>query len=320
MIVTVTPNPSLDLTYALADEVSAAVDVHRALSATMEPSGKGVNVSRALRAAGVMDGWAVLPVAGATGRYLEELLEAEGIDHSTVVQQGSTRVNTSVLQPSGHTVKLNGPGCVLSGTEQDDLVARASEVLRRRPAGAEAWLAVCGSLPPGVDGGFVGRLVEVAHAAGARCAVDASGEALAAGLEAGADLLAPNRAELAEVDETVREAGPGLDGVVPVLAALASTRGCELLISLGAQGALWTDGRLTLHGAGPVLTPVNTAGAGDALLAGWLAQAGDPAERLERAVRWGRSACLAATTVDPAPGSGDPAAVLVDVLAGARPG
>lgn len=83
---------------------------------------------------------------------------------------------------------------------------------------------------------------------------------------------------------------------------LARPSGAELLVSLGRDGALWTDGRQVLHGWGPVLTPVNTAGAGDALLAGWLVDAPTPRDRLARAVAWGRSACLAPTTVDPHPG------------------
>ena len=47
------------------------------------------------------------------------------------------------------------------------------------------------------------------------------------------------------------------------------------------------------------MTPVNTAGAGDALLSGWLGGAGAPAERMARAIRWSRAACLAPTTVAP---------------------
>jgi len=97
--------------------------------------------------------------------------------------------------------------------------------------------------------------------------------------------------------------GGGTDGGAALFAAcarVAADRGCQLLVSLGADGALWTDGASTVHAATEPVVARNTAGAGDALLAGWLA-GGPPAERLARAVGWGRATCLSATTVaDPA--------------------
>jgi 1-phosphofructokinase len=162
-------------------------------------------------------------------------------------------------------------------------------------------------------------MVELAHAHGARCAVDASGPALSRALASGADLLAPNRLELAEIDpgaacaHTVSELGRAA-------ADLARTSATSLLVSLGADGALFTDGTLVVHGRGPTLTPRNTAGAGDALLSGWLAETGTPAERMARAVRWSRAACLATTTVAPVPAQPDPSdGVTVDLLPVGRP-
>jgi 1-phosphofructokinase len=84
---------------------------------------------------------------------------------------------------------------------------------------------------------------------------------------------------------------------------LAADSGMELLVSMGGEGAIHTDGTQVLHGSGPVLVPVNTAGAGDAFLAGWLAGPGSPQDRMTRALGWGRSACLSPTTVDRAPGT-----------------
>jgi 1-phosphofructokinase len=87
------------------------------------------------------------------------------------------------------------------------------------------------------------------------------------------------------------------------------------LVSLGADGALFTDGDVMLHGHGPALVPVNTAGAGDALLSGWLAGAGTTTDRLSRAIRWGRAACLAPTTVaPPLAGAGQTGEISVDII------
>lgn len=331
MIVTVTPNPSLDLTYRLADETaltSPAVEVHRARSVSLEASGKGVNVSRALTLAG-RPSTAVLFAGGRTGRQLLELLDADGVPHRGVSQAAATRVNTTLLTPGGPTVKVNAPGFGPTAAEIDNLVrAVDNEIITHRNEPGQNWLLVCGSLPPDTDAlALIGRLIEQAHAHGWRVGVDSSGAGLAAAVEAGADLLAPNAAELDIVLEASRNENTwNVDAdLFAAATAVAAQRGCELLVSLGADGALWTDGRRTLHARGPAVVPINSAGAGDALLAGWfstdLSGAAPDADtshrrRLATAVAWGTAACLAATTVATGGDPPDPDSVLVsDVLA-----
>jgi 1-phosphofructokinase len=163
-------------------------------------------------------------------------------------------------------------------------------------------VALCGSLPPQLAPDVVAEVVGLAHRHGARCAVDASGPPLVAALDARADLLAPNRLELSELLGASVAAG-GITELAEAAAALAAERGTALLVSMGSEGAIHADAAGVLHGGGPALVPVNTAGAGDAFLAGWLAMAGTPKERMTRAVAWGRSACLSVSTVDRAPGT-----------------
>ena len=298
MIVTLTLNPGLDLTYSLTESSVGQVDVHRAETATLEASGKGVNVSRALHANGI-ETIAVLPLGGSTGHHLAELLDAEGVAHRSVEQRAETRVNTTLAVTGGRTAKVNGPGGPLTGADLDALKAEVTTALRDGRSDGEVWLAVCGSLPQGLDPAVVADLVTLAQGCGARCALDASGTALAAAVSAGADLLAPNRLELAEVDPRAA-ASDALEDLAVVAASIARDTGTSLLVSLGEDGALFTDGLSLVHGYGPALTPVNTAGAGDALLSGWLAVPGPPADRMARAIRWSRAACLSATTVAPA--------------------
>jgi 1-phosphofructokinase len=314
-VITVTPNPGLDLTYTLPDEGPGDVEVHRATHSTLEASGKGVNVSRALRAVGVPT-CAVLPAGGPTGRYLVELLDDEQVSHRVVPQEGDTRVNTTMLSPDGKTTKVNGPGAFLKADERDALVTATRQALEdARGPREETWVAVCGSLPPGVTADLVTELVELAHAFGAKCAVDVSGDALSAALESRADLVAPNRDELAAVVDG-RLAGGGLQEVSGVARALSAETTSHLLVSLGRDGALYSDGERVLHGTARPLVAVNTAGAGDALLAGWLSTAGDARSRLATAVGWGRSACLSPTTVDNPPGGRDTEPVVVSSLEG----
>ena len=311
MIVTVTANPSLDLTYQLDDAnalADPAVEVHRARTASLEASGKGVNVSRALTLAGRPSS-AVLFTGGATGRQMMDLLAAEKVPCRAVPQAGSTRVNTTLLSPHGPTTKVNAPGITTTPDDCDNLVIAVDHEMitlsseTGHPHGhGPHWLLICGSMPPGADAAdLIGRLVERAHAHGWRVAVDSSGPGLRAGFDAGADLLAPNVAELAAVLGSILVPAGDLSSIADAAATEAARRGCELLISMGADGALWTDGRHTRYARGPAVVPVNSAGAGDALLAGWFwADSGpeaDPGQRLATAVAWGTASCLAPTTV-----------------------
>ena len=312
-VITVTANPGLDLTYTLPDAIGRDVEVWRATASTLEASGKGVNVSRALHAVGVPT-CAVLPAGGPTGRYLAELLDDDHVPHRIVPQEGHTRVNTTALQPGGETVKMNGPGAALTAAEQEALLSETRAALE--DAGVrdgETWLAVSGSLPPGATADLVTELVRLAHAHGARCAVDASGDALQAALRAHADLLAPNRDELGEVLD-IELGRSGLHEVADLVASVSADTGARLLISLGRHGAMYADGPRVLHATAGPLTPVNTAGAGDALLAGWLSSTADADSRLATAVRWGRSACLSPTTVDSRPGLRDTEPVTIERL------
>jgi fructose-1-phosphate kinase PfkB-like protein len=143
--------------------------------------------------------------------------------------------------------------------------------------------------------------------------VDTSGAALPAALSAGADLVKPNREELAEL--TGREL-PTLEDVVAAAHEVAAG-GTTVLVSIGADGAVLVDGDVCLWAMAPEIQPINTTGAGDTLLAGYLAAASadsssEGAEsRLAEAVALGTSACLATGTAELPDPLISPAAVIV---------
>lgn len=295
MILTVTANPSLDRTYITGPV--ALGEVNRALRDTVEASGKGVNVSRALHAAGIAT-VAVLTAGGSEGEQLRALLDRDGLPHVPVAVHGSTRTNITIAEP-GRTTKVNSAGQSPTAADYDTLVAVVATQARHA-----SWVVLSGSVPLGAERDLLPRLVAAAREAGARTVVDTSGDALVAAADAAPDLLAPNADELAALTgrplpgwgpELIREALAAATGVT-------RRTGSALLVSLGVDGALWVsgDGRHALHAVAPPITPVNTVGAGDALLAGWLAVGPDagndggdgPAGRLARAVAWGTAACL----------------------------
>lgn len=279
MIVTLTLNPSLDRTIAVDRLTRGAVI--RAGRATLDPGGKGVNVSRALLANGCPSR-AVLPCGGDDGQQLVRLLEDEGVDVVAVPCLGATRSNVTLAEPDGTVTKINEPGSAMS-TAELDLVAAA--VLRA--AGSADWVVACGSLPPGVPLDVYAILGRRFAAAGIRVAVDTSGPALLAAVAAGAELVKPNREELAEaVGRPLRS----LRDVVDAAQEMRSWGAGTVLASLGADGAVLVGPDGVLAGEPPRVSPRSTVGAGDSLLAGFLAAGGRGPAALAEGLAWGAAA------------------------------
>ena len=114
MIVTLTPNPSVDRTIEVDALHRGAV--LRARATRVDPGGKGVNVSRALAANG-RETRAVLPAGGWEGEQLAALLAPSDVPVVVVPVAGSVRANVSVVEPDGTVTKLNEPGPRLSAEE-----------------------------------------------------------------------------------------------------------------------------------------------------------------------------------------------------------
>ena len=300
MIVTVTPNPSVDRTIEVSELVRGAV--LRASAAWAEPGGKGVNVARALAANGAK-AIAVLPTGGAEGLQLAALLAAEGVEVVEVPLAGSTRANVTVVEPDGTTTKLNEPGPDLSPAEGADI----TEAVVAAAAGAR-WVVACGSLPPGLPCSYYADLVHRLAGREVRVAVDTSGAALSAAVAAGPALVKPNRDELAEA--TGRPLHTLGDAVAAARELLRRGAGM-VLASLGRDGALLVDADAVIHGEAPVTEPRSTVGAGDAALAGFLfAGAAGPAA-LVSAVAWGAAATRMPGSRAPEPADIDIGAVRI---------
>jgi 1-phosphofructokinase len=300
MIVTLTANPSVDRTIEVDALVRGAV--LRARASRVDPGGKGVNVSRALAANGRKT-CAVLPAGGWEGDQLAALLAPEDVPVALVPVGGSIRANVSVVEPDGTVTKLNEPGPTLSEAELEAV----SAVTVATAAGA-GWVAASGSLPPGASVDFYARLTARLGAASVRVAVDTSGPPLAAALPARPDLVKPNREELAEATglpvTTLGEAAAAADQL--------RRRGARtVLASLGADGALLVDDAGAVHGAAAVPRPRSAVGAGDAMLAGFLAGGGSGPDALAEALAWGAAATSLPGSRMPRPDDLDPSAVRI---------
>ena len=271
MIVTVTPNPSIDRTIQI-DRLDRGRMI-RARAATSEAAGKGLNVSLALATEGV-DTSAILPLAADSATVYLRLL-ADAVPITAVPIKGAARVNVSLVEPDGTVTKVNEPGPQLGPDDVEAILAAASAI-----AGS-GWVVGCGSLPPGAPVDFYARLIALGSE-DRRIAVDTSGEALGAAVCARAALVKPNTAELAEL------VGRPLAtiGDVNAAARVLIERGAHaVLVSLGPDGALLVDARTASHAEASIDDVVNTVGAGDALLAGFLA-AGGGSDALGNAIAW----------------------------------
>ncbi|WP_448073545.1 1-phosphofructokinase family hexose kinase [Georgenia yuyongxinii] len=297
MIVTLTPNPSVDRTVALAGELARG-QVQRVESVTAQGGGKGVNISRACVSAG-QPTVAVLPAAH-DDPFVVELLAA-GIDCRPVPPAGDVRINLTITEPDGTTTKLNSPGATVDRSHLD---AMADALLAR--AGTADWVVLAGSLPPGAHPEFYADVVRRLRGTAAKIAVDTSEAPLRALVDAlpGAapHLMKPNGEELAFL------AGGNADELEadPERAAAAARRLVDrgvqaVLATLGGNGAVLVTREGAWHATPPPTTVVSTVGAGDSSLFGYIL--GDvrglgPAERLALAVAYGSAAAgLLGTTI-----------------------
>lgn len=309
LLVTVTPNPSVDRTLVLPARLDRG-GVHRVERTTSQAGGKGVNIARAAASAGVPT-VAVLP-ARADEPFVRDL-ERAGIPCHPCPPAGDIRVNLTLTEPDGTTTKINAPG---STVDRAHLDALADAVVAR--ARGAAWLVLAGSLPPGAPDGFYADLLLRLRGL-APVAVDTSEGPLAAvvaGLDAAAPrLVKPNAEELASVtgaDVEKLEADPAL---VARHASGLVDRGVEqVLVTLGAGGAVLVDRRGAWHAAAPPTTVVSTVGAGDSSLFGFLLGSlrdQGPPECLATAVAYGSAAAALPGTGIPAPHQVDPSLVRV---------
>ncbi|MGH9222246.1 MAG: 1-phosphofructokinase [Acidimicrobiales bacterium] len=308
LIVTVTPNPSLDRTVEVDRLVPGAVI--RASSLREDPGGKGVNVARALVVNGVA-ACAVLPLGGRDGRLLADLLDEQGLTYRPVPVNATTRCNIAVSDARGTVTKLNTPGAGLSA----DDIARLVEATAAELPGA-AWLVGCGSLPAGAPVDLFATLAERARHAGVRVAVDTSGPPLAAALEAGVDLVKPNLAELCEL---VGRPLATLDDVVAAADGVRKRGAAAVLVSLGAAGAVLVDDGEPWLAVPPPVIARSDVGAGDVALAGFLAAGAAGREALRNAVAWGAAAVSLPGTVVPGPERIDAPRVSLRPACGTQP-
>jgi 6-phosphofructokinase 2 len=279
LIVTLTPNPSLDL----ASDAPAVHPVRkiRTRHERFDPGGGGVNVARILREMGG-DTLAVTLTGGVVGRYLEELMDAAGLPRRSVPIEGHTRLSHIVQDVStGLEYRFVPEGPTVSPAEWQAALQALAE------AGG-AWLVLSGSLPPGLPPEALAAAARQALARGQRVVADSSGPAFAAVLALGGlDLVKPS---LGEFEAFLGRRLPDAAAQDEAAMALARSGASRLVaVSLGHRGAVLASAERAWRLPAPDVPVRGASGAGDSFVAAMTLSLAR-GERPEDALAWGSAA------------------------------
>jgi 1-phosphofructokinase len=257
MIATVTLNPAIDKSVTVRGfEIGKT---NRGEVDRVDAGGKGINVAKALKRLGSAV-CALGLVAGSNGRFILDALSAEGIPADFVLVPGETRVNLKIHDPEkGTETELNEPGFRVTTEHLEEL---------RRKIEAHAphceVMVFSGSLPPDAPPAIFADLIRLAKTHGAKCILDTAGPGLKHGLEAGPYLIKPNRAEVEELLKSSLRTHRELVEAARELIRMGSE---QVLISLGAEGAVGVAGKEALFAQPPAVKARSSVGAGDTMVA-----------------------------------------------------
>ena len=282
-LLTVTPNPSLDVLFEARNLVWD--DANRVANPRVRPGGQGVNLARAAAALGAQ-ARAIAPIGGAIGAVLVESLRGEEVLHPVPIS-GQTRPFVEARDPEAGALLINPRGPSLSPAEVADLLRAVEEgVAASRPR----FVVGSGSLVPGLPDDFYARIAAIAASGRADFVVDADGEAFRRSAPL-ATVLAPNR------HEASRLLGVPVTSVDEAAGAASQLPAPWSAITLGSEGAVLAVGGDVWSCEPPSLDNVGSAvGAGDAFLAGLLvaiAEGKDPSDALSFATASGSAALTA---------------------------
>jgi 6-phosphofructokinase 2 len=276
---TLTVNPALDRIITvdrLVFEDRAYIE-----STTQAAGGRGINAARVLTSFGA-PAIAITTSGGEVGRKFEERLKDDTFGKEIVQIRNSIRVNLTISDRKGLSIKLNERGPELSKIEQGKLLKATEKLLPDA-----SWLMICGSLPPGMDDHFYTQLIELATQHKVETLLDTDGEALLHGLEAHPTIVKPNQSEAERLLNTALITRSQLIDAVQRIKSLGAK---SVVLSLGSRGAVAaTSSEGILEITPPVVDALCPIGAGDAMSAAivWSLERGDS---LGEALRWGVSA------------------------------
>ncbi len=257
MIVTVTMNPAIDKTVDI--DALERGGLNRIHHVELDAGGKGINVSKTIHALGG-ESIAVGFIAGNSGKIIRGVMDEWKIENDFIEVSGETRTNTKVFEKSGELTELNEPGPIVEEKDVQALLGKLEGY-----AGEDTLFVLAGSIPKGVSKDIYRRIIELVHEKGAKVLLDADGELFTNALDAGPDIIKPNKVEL--------EQYAGMDYIASEQELLAvakkmMAKGIETIaVSMGKSGAMFLQEGYQVKCPGLRVKAHSTVGAGDAMVA-----------------------------------------------------
>jgi len=265
MIYTLTFNPCLDYTMLVGEVHFNGVNV--AQSSTVHAGGKGINVSIVLARLGVPN-TAIGFLGGKTGASILSEIQKEGVIPEFVIINEDSRDNFKITDANGNTTEINGKGPNITDHELNELFRKLNEIQNGD------YLVISGSVPPNIPSDIYGQILKYLSFKKIKVIVDARKELLKATFPFHPFLIKPNVHELAELfdielapDTTLAD-----EDLEECMSQLLDQGPQNVIVSLGPQGAVFMgQNRDLLRIPAPDGKVVSAVGAGDSLIAGFLA-------------------------------------------------
>ncbi len=292
-IITLTLNPAFDI-HCFTENFQPYHE-NLAMITAQEAGGKGVNISRALTANGI-ENTALIAMGMENASGFRQKLDADDIRYREIMVPGRIRENITLHTEGADETRISFPGF-----RADASLLEQTENMLNSLWEDECFVTFTGRIPDGLDMTWVKAFLLHLKGRGAKIVIDSRSFTYTDLSEVRPWLIKPNEEEISmylkrpihQFEEVVEAAGQmQREGIANVM------------ISLGAKGALLVSDGVTLTVTPPQVHAVSTIGAGDSSIAGFLAAAvhgKSPAERLRRAVSYGTAACLSSGTRPPLP-------------------
>lgn len=294
-IITLTLSPAFDLHCFCSDFLAERENL--ATVQSYDAGGKGINISRALRANGI-DSLALTLLGEDNAAAFAQLLDTEGIRHRDIPLPGRIRENITLHTDGGKETRIS-----FNSFSANDAVLNDLESMILAEVGTEQdfYLTLTGRVPEGISMHALKQLLVRMKVRGARLVIDSKSFSTEDILEVRPWLIKPNEEEIAQYSAhaVITEAD-----AIDAITALHKKGIDHVLLTRGGKGALLACADGILHACVPKIEPLSTIGAGDSTIAGFLAahqQGDDLHTSLLSAVSFGSAACLTEGTKPPQP-------------------
>ncbi|MEA4966244.1 MAG: 1-phosphofructokinase [Oscillospiraceae bacterium] len=257
MIITVTLNPALDKTVSVSRLMINGVN--RVIGTRLDAGGKGINVSKVIKKLGG-ETLAMGIIGGESGMYIQHSMAQKGINSKFCFVEAPTRTNIKIVDTSMHTyTDINERGEPV----EESVLTQVFENVCAAASGGDT-VVFAGAYPPDTRPELLAEWTRILRKKNITVCLDATGEAMRLALDAGPNIIKPNKTELEEI------CGRRLYFDIDVIAAAKEliAAGVErVTVSLGPEGALFVTEDQVIRAYGVHVPVVSTVGSGDAMMA-----------------------------------------------------